>query len=61
LLALSVLAIVLSEKWLDVSAADKIKITNLQQHPAYSQNLYHFAYGDAIARWSKIKSQFSYG
>jgi soluble lytic murein transglycosylase len=42
-----------SLNWLDVSASDKLEIKKLQQHPAYYQNLYPFAYGEAIARWSK--------
>lgn len=41
-----------SLNWLDVSPSDRAQIQLLQQHPAYLQNLYPFAYGDSINRWS---------
>ncbi|MDX1977068.1 MAG: transglycosylase SLT domain-containing protein [Pseudanabaenaceae cyanobacterium bins.68] len=41
-----------SLNWLDVSASDRAQIKLLQQHPAYLQNLYPFAYGESINRWA---------
>ncbi len=41
-----------SLNWLDVSDSAKAEIKRLQTHPAYYQNLYPFAYGEAIAKWS---------